>query len=158
MKNTKVITHSAIIAALYVVLTYVSGALGLSSGILQCRLSEVMCVLPLLTKAAIPGLFAGCFAANLLTGALLPDCVFGSLATLVGAVGTYILKEKLKNPAVAALPSVVSNAVVVPLILKYAYGAEYGLLLMVVSVTAGEILSACLFGSLFFTAFKKIFK
>ena len=122
-KNNKVIflTQAAMIAALYVVLTLLAAAFGLSSGVIQVRFSEALTVLAFFTPAAIPGLFIGCILANWLTGALLWDIVFGSLATLVAAVFTYLLR---KNKWLAPIPPIVSNTVVVPLILKYVYELE----------------------------------
>ena len=71
-RNTKITTlfiaQAAIIAALYTALTFISAALGLSSGVIQCRISEALCILPLFTTAAIPGLTLGCVISNLLTG------------------------------------------------------------------------------------------
>lgn len=64
------ITESAAIAALYVTLTWLSSLVGLSGGVIQFRLSEMLCILPCFTPAAIPGLAVGCLLANLLTGAL----------------------------------------------------------------------------------------
>ena len=84
--NIKKMTQAAIIAALYVVLTYLAGMLGLASGAIQIRFSEALTILPVFTPAAIPGLFAGCILSNLFTGCALPDIVVGSLATLIGAV------------------------------------------------------------------------
>ena len=102
MKNKKALylTQAAMIAALYVVLTMIANAFGLASGNIQVRFSEALTVLPFLTPAAVPGLFIGCLAANLATGAMLPDIVFGSLATLLGAIGTFLLgKAAKKQPA-----------------------------------------------------------
>ena len=91
MKNKKTlfITQSAMIAALYVAATYAANLLGLASGAVQLRISEALTVLPAFTFAAVPGLFIGCAAANLLTGCALWDVVFGSAATLIAAFGTY---------------------------------------------------------------------
>ena len=84
MKNTKTLylTRGALIAALYVVLTEISAILGISSGVIQFRLSEMFAVLPLFTPAAIPGVFIGCFISNIITGGVIWDVVFGSIATL----------------------------------------------------------------------------
>ena len=87
------ITQAAIIAALYVVLTFVSSLFGLSSGVIQVRISEALCFLPIYTSAAIPGLGIGCVLANLLTGALPLDVIFGSLATLSAAIVAYIIRK-----------------------------------------------------------------
>ena len=95
-KNVLYLTQAAMIAALYVVLTMIANALGIASGNIQVRFSEALTVLPFLTPAAVPGLFIGCLIANLVTGAMLPDIIFGSLATLIGAIGTWMLgKEAL---------------------------------------------------------------
>ena len=79
MKNKKVLNlcRAAIIAALYVVLTYIANALGLASGSIQVRFSEALTILPFFTPAAIPGLFVGCLLSNILTGCALPDIIFG---------------------------------------------------------------------------------
>ena len=95
MRNKKVlfITQAALIAAIYVVLTMFINAFNLASGNIQVRISEALCILPFFTPAAIPGLWIGCLLANLLTGAAIYDIVFGSLATLIGAIGTYLLRK-----------------------------------------------------------------
>ena len=118
-KKILFITQSAMIAAVYIVLTYFISAFGLASGSIQIRVSEALTVLPYFTPAAIPGLFIGCFLSNILVGSLIPDIIFGSLATLIGAVGTYLLRN---HKFVLTLPPVIANMLIVPLILKYAYG------------------------------------
>lgn len=141
MKNrVRFITHSAIIAALYVILTGLSAVLHLASGPIQIRLSEALTVLPVFTPAAIPGLFIGCILANFLTGSLVWDIVFGSLATLIGAVGTFFLRKKSKYLAV--LPPIVSNMMIVPFVLQYVYGEEQMYWFLMLTVGIGEILSA----------------
>ena len=79
------LTQGAMIAALYVVLTFIANLAGLASGVIQVRLSEALTILPVFTAAAVPGLAIGCVLANLLTGCAIWDVVFGSLATLIGA-------------------------------------------------------------------------
>ena len=95
--NAQKITMAGIIAAIYVVLTFVAQAFGLASGAIQFRLSEVLTILPMFTAAAIPGLTVGCVLANILTGCAIWDVVFGSFATLLGAIGTHLLR-KTNNP------------------------------------------------------------
>ena len=87
MRNKKVLfaVQAAMIAALYVVLTYITNLLGLASGTIQVRFSEALCILPVFTPAAIPGLFIGCLISNLITGGIIWDIIFGSIATLLGA-------------------------------------------------------------------------
>lgn len=144
MKKTKFITMASLIAAMYVVLTYITSVFGLANGAIQCRLSESLLVLPMFTPCAVPGLFAGCLLSNLLTGAVLYDVLFGSLATLVGAFGAYLLRNR--HPAVATLPNVVSNAVIIPFVLKYAYDFDEGIMYFLATVGIGEIISCSLLG------------
>ncbi|MDE5748927.1 MAG: QueT transporter family protein, partial [Acetatifactor sp.] len=95
MKNSKAlfVAQAALIAALYVVLTLLANSLGLANYAIQLRFSEALTILPFFTPAAIPGLFLGCLISNLLTGAIVWDVVFGSIATLAGAIGTYMLRR-----------------------------------------------------------------
>lgn len=96
MRSKKVlfITQAAVIAAVYFVLTYFISAFDLASGAIQVRISEALCVLPFFTPAAIPGLFLGCLLSNLLTGCIIWDVVFGSFATLIGALGTWLISGR----------------------------------------------------------------
>ena len=137
------ISQGAMIAALYVVLTYVANALGLANGAVQVRFSEALCVLPVFTPAAIPGLFVGCLLANILNGCVIWDIIFGSIATLIGAIGTYLLR---RTKFVFTLPPVVANAVIVPFVLRYAYGVGDAHWFLVVTVAAGELISVCILG------------
>lgn len=89
MKKTTFITQGAVIAAIYVVLVFVFDYW--SFGPIQFRVAEALTILPVFTPAAVPGLFIGCLIANITGGAVIWDIVFGSLATLIGAVGTYML-------------------------------------------------------------------
>ena len=118
-KSVTYVVQAAVIAALYVVLTLLANALGLSSYSIQVRFSEALCILPFFTPAAIPGLWIGCLTANLMTGAIIWDIVFGSIATLIGAVGTYLLR---KHKVACTLPPVIANMVIVPWVLRYGYG------------------------------------
>ncbi|MBE5904899.1 MAG: QueT transporter family protein [Pseudobutyrivibrio sp.] len=137
------ITQGAMIAALYVVLTWVANVLGLANGAIQVRFSEALCILPVFTPAAIPGLFVGCLLANILNGCVIWDIIFGSLATLIGAFGTYFLR---KTKFVFTLPPVIANAVIVPFVLRYAYGVGDAHWYLVATVAAGEIISVCILG------------
>ena len=150
--RTLFVCYSAIIAALYVVLTYLSSMLGLSSGAIQLRLSEMLCILPAFTLAAIPGLTLGCLLANMLTGAIWLDVLAGSLATLLGALGTYALR---KYKWIMPLPAVLANALIVPFVLAYGYGVQQAIPLMMLTVGIGELLSAYLLGILLYFALQK---
>ena len=159
MRNKKVLfaVQAAMIAALYVVLTYITNLLGLASGTIQVRFSEALCILPVFTPAAIPGLFIGglfigCLISNLITGGIIWDIIFGSIATLLGALGTYFLRKK---KFVYTLPPVIANIIIVPLVLRYGYGfttvykgVDISLVFNAVTVGIGEIISICVLGSL----------
>ena len=160
MKSKKLvfICQAAVIAALYVVLTYVFSAF--ASGVIQVRVSEALTILPAFTPAAIPGLFVGCLLANLLTGAAIYDVIFGSLATLLGAVGTYLLR---KHKFLCTLAPVVSNIIIIPLVLRYGYGLtmEYGgrdwsIPFYMLTVGAGEIICCCVLGTILLNALAKV--
>lgn len=158
MKNTKsirYITYTAIIAAIYVVLTYLTNLLGLANGAVQCRLSEAMCVLPAFTPAAVPGLFVGCLLSNILTGCALPDVIFGSVATLLGAYGTLVLAKSKCSMYLFSVPSILSNTLILPFVLKYAYGLMGGLVYFAVTVFIGEIISCGVLGTLLYTSLEK---
>ncbi len=158
MRNKKVmmITQGAIIAALYVVLTMIANAMGLANYAIQVRFSEALCILPFFTVAAIPGLTIGCLISNLLTGAFVWDVLFGSFATLIGAIGTYLLR---KHKFLMTLPPVIANAVIVPLVLRYGYGftweyqgVDWSIPYFVTTVGIGEIISVCVLGTVLLNA------
>ena len=151
-QRIKLICQGGIIAALYLALTLLANALGLANYAVQVRFSESLTILPYFTPAAVPGLFVGCLLSNILTGWALPDIIFGSLATLIGAVSTYMLRNKSKW--LAPLPAIVSNAIIVPFVLLYAYGIE-PLWFSFVTVTLGELISCGVLGMLLLNALKK---
>ena len=103
----------------------------------------MLCILPLFIPEAVPGLFIGCLVSNLLTGAAVWDVIFGSLATLIGAIGARLLRrlpEKLVW--VATLPTIVANALIVPPVLILAYGVEDAFIFLVMTVGLGELVCA----------------
>lgn len=142
--NKKVffIVQAGVIAALYVVLTFIANVFGLASNVIQVRFSEALTVLPFFTPTAIPGLTIGCLLANILTGCALPDIIFGTLATLIGAIFTYLLR---KSKWLAPIPPIVANTLIVPFVLYYAYGIS-PLWFSFVTVGAGEIISCGILG------------
>ena len=155
MKNREKIRNiavGAVIAALYVVLTYLANMLGLASGVIQVRLSEILTVMPVLTFSAVPGLFVGCLIANVLTGCALWDVVFGSIATLLGAIGTYLLR---KYKFLAVLPPILANAIVVPLVLLFVYNLDGTYFYFFVTVGIGEVISCGVFGTILLKSLEK---
>ena len=155
--NTRGMVYASAIAAIYVVLTLVSAAAGLSGGVIQFRLSEALTVLPVFTGAAVPGLFIGCAIANLVTGALPWDVAIGSLATLIGAYLTYRFRNR---PKLAPVFPILSNGLIVPFVLKYVYTFPGSYWYFFLTVTAGETGCCGLFGYLLYRALsrREIFK
>ena len=144
-KKTVYITQAALIAALYTVLTMIAAGFDLASGAIQVRFSEALTVLPFLTPAAVPGLTLGCLLSNILTGCALPDVIFGTLATLLGALGTYALRE---HRFLCAVPPIVSTALIIPFVLTYAYHIPGGIPLFMLTVGLGELISCMGLGQL----------
>ncbi len=155
-KKVFFITHAAVIAALYTVLTLTAGAFNLANGAIQVRFSEALTILPIFTPAAIPGLFVGCIVSNILTGCVFWDIVFGSLATLIGAVGTYFIGKNLKW--LAPIPPILANTLIIPFVLAYAYGVEDGIPFLMLTVGAGEVLSCGVLGLLLMKAIEPVRK
>ena len=141
--NIKSISKAAIIAATYVVLTYITNIFGLANNVIQVRISEAITILPVLSVVAIPGVTIGCLISNIITGCTPVDIVFGTVATLIGAVGTYLLR---KNRFLAVIPPVLSNTIIIPLVLMYSSGTEFNFWYCAVTVCIGEIISCGFFG------------
>lgn len=153
--NTKVkfIVHASLIAALYVVLTLVANSLGLANYAIQVRFSEALTILPYFTPAAIPGLFIGCILSNFLTGCLLLDVIFGGIATLLGALGTYALRKTSKW--LAPLPPIIANTIIIPFVLAFVYQFEGSIPYFMATVGIGEIISCGVLGMLLLTTLNK---
>ena len=150
-KNTLYLTRGAIIAALYVALTFVSASLGLHNGVIQFRISEMLCILPIFFPESVAGLTLGCLLANLFTSGVIWDVIFGTLATLIGALGAYLLRNLPKKfKWVCTLPTVIANALIIPPVLIFAYGATEAFSFLVLTVGLGELLSAGICGSLLY--------
>ena len=158
------LVQAAMIAAIYVILTLLANALGLANYAVQVRFSEALTILPFFTPAAVPGLFVGCILSNILTGCMPLDVIFGSLATLLGAFGTYAIGKMSRQAAagskttqepqkkvsachiLAPLPPIVSNTLIVPFILAYVYQFEGSIFWFMLTVGAGEVISCGLLG------------
>ena len=158
--NLKVrrLTHAAIIAALYAVLTHMQNLIlpGSASWAVQCRLSEALCVLALFTPTAVPGLTAVCLLFNITSAAVLPlDFLVGSLATFLAA----ILMRRLRNirffgyPLPAMLMPALTNAILVGWELTVYIGG--GFWINAGYVALGELIVMLLFGSVLYWLIKK---
>ena len=157
-RKTFIIAQGALIAAAYVALTVAFAPFSFKE--IQVRIAEALTILPVFTEAAIPGLAVGCLLANIIGGAVLPDVIFGSLATLIGAVGTRMLRDR--KPVLAVIPPVVSNMLIIPFVLRYAYEVLLPIPLMMLTVGIGEAISCGVLGLLLYKALfphrKNIFK
>lgn len=150
-KNVSYLTQAAMIAAIYVVLTFVFAPI--SFGEIQVRIAEMLTILPIFTPAAIPGLFVGCLIGNITGGAILPDIICGSLATLIGAAGTYALRKQ--HRVVAILPPILANTLIVPFVLRYAYGVVLPIPFLALTVGIGEVISCGILGNVLAAILKK---
>ena len=150
-KRILFLCRGALVAALYVVLTFLAKFLGLDSGPIQVRFSEMLCILPIFMPSSIWGITVGCFLSNILVGAHWLDILIGPIATLIGALGTYALR---KIKWLAPLPAVLSNAIIIPFVLSYAYGAEEAIPLLMITVGIGEVISVYGLGGLFMVSAK----
>jgi uncharacterized membrane protein len=151
-KSTLHLTQGAVVAALYVILTLISNAFGLSSGVIQLRVSEALYAVAIFSPSAILGLFVGCILSNIIVGGVLLDVIFGSIATLIGAFFTYKLR---KYPIYALVPPILSNAIIIPPILRFAYGIEGSIWYFALTVGIGELLSCGVLGYLLYKAISK---
>lgn len=160
------IVLAGIIAALYSVLTVLAASLNLASGAIQVRFSEVLTILPFFGFAGVPGVTIGCLISNIIIGSNIFDIIFGTFATFIGALGTWyigILFKKTGNKNLkflSPLPPIISNTIIVPFVLTYAYGIADGIPLLMLTVGAGEVISCGILGLLLLSAlypFKKFF-
>lgn len=152
--QTAYLTTAGLIAAIYVILTFVSQTVGLASGAIQFRLSEALTILPMFVPAAIPGLTIGCVLANILTGCAVWDVVFGSVATLLGALGTWFLR-KTENPYLGCLPPIIANMLIVPAVLMKVYGAPETYWYLMLTVCIGEVACCGVLGVIVYKVIKK---
>lgn len=149
--KVKWITEGAVIAALYVVLTLVFAPI--SFGPVQVRVAEALCIMPMFTPAAVPGLFIGCVIANILGGGIIVDVIFGSLATLIGAWLGYKLRH---NRWLVPAPAIAANTIIVPFVLYYGYGfADTAIPVLMAQILLGEIAGCYVLGELLCTAILK---
>ena len=152
-KNNKTVyfvAYGAVIASIYTVLTLVFAPI--SFGPVQFRIAEALCILPFFTPAAVPGVFIGCLLSNLLCGAAPLDIVFGSLATLIGAAGSYGLRG---NKWLVCLPPIAANTAIIPWVLRFAYGSPDLIPVAMVTVGIGEILAIGVLGNILLLALER---
>ena len=158
MSRTLVITQAAIIVALYTVLTIFAASLNIESGAIQVRFSEVLTILPFFSFAGVPGVTIGCLVSNIVIGSDIFDIIFGTLATFIGAVGTWyigvLFRKTGKNllKFLSPLPPIIANTIIVPFVLTYAYHVPDGIPFLMLTVGAGEVISCGILGLILLTA------
>ena len=156
--NTRHLTRSAIIAAIYVALTFMFQPI--SFGAIQFRIAESLMLLPVLIPEAVPGLFIGCLLANLLCGGIWFDVILGSLATLLAAIA--VRKLRALPIAASVMPAVFNGLIVGPVVyLGYvrAPGAaiEVSVLLFnMFTVAVGEVIVCCVLGLMLLYTLRKM--
>ncbi|MBO5196929.1 MAG: QueT transporter family protein [Lachnospiraceae bacterium] len=148
-KKTFYLAQAAVIAAIYVVLILLFQPL--SFGEVQVRIAEALTILPFFTPAAIPGVAIGCFLGNLIGGGNVMDLIFGTLATLIGAAGSYAVR---RNKYLVPLPPILSNVIIIPWVLKYAYELPFSIPFMMATVGLGEVISCGVLGLILLTFLK----
>lgn len=173
-KTTKLITHSAIIAGLYVVLSLLTYQFSYLE--IQCRVAEALCMTMFFTPAGAWGVCVGCLITNIFGGQWI-DMVFGTLATVIAVLTTlpiinYIKKKcgnslDFKHSLLIPIPTVLVNALIIPFVLYYGYGLHemagqtsrnVVLALFALSVGVGEIISCYLFGPIIVKVMKTVEK
>lgn len=143
------LAQAGVIAAIYTILTMVAAGFDLASGAIQVRFSEALTILPFFTPAAVPGLTIGCLISNIITGCALPDIIFGTLATFLGALGSRALR---RNRYLCSLPPIISNALIIPFVLSYAYHIPGGIPYFMLTVGLGEVISCMVLGQVLLSA------
>ncbi len=141
MKKTLFLTQAALIAAIYVVLVYAFKPISFSY--IQVRIAETLTILPYFTPAGIPGITIGCLLANILTGADVLDIIFGTLATFLGALGSYGLR---RHKFLVPIPPILTNTIIIPWVLRFAYGEALPIPFMMATIGIGQVISCYVLG------------
>lgn len=159
-KSALYLTRGALVGAMYVALTYLASLVGLSSGVIQFRISEALCILPLFMPEAVLGLTVGCFISNIIATGVVPlDIIFGTLATFIGAILARLCRRLPERFIfLSTLPTVFANAIIVPFVLMFAYQFEGGYFYFFTTVMIGELVCASLLGTVLYFALSPYFK
>lgn len=133
--KTQFIVNSSMIASIYTLLVIIAAPI--SFGPIQFRIAEALTILPYFTPAAIPGVTIGCFLSAIIIGSDILDIIFGTFATLIGAFLSYKLR---KNKYLVPFPPIISNALIIPWVLKYAYAEQMPIYFMMASIAVSEVI------------------
>ncbi len=158
--STLKLARAGVIAGLYVAVSLL--VFPISSGAIQVRLSEALCILPLVWIESVPALFIGCMLSNLITGCAFFDIILGSVVTLISAISTCLLGRAIKNTALkimlGGLFPVILNALILPLIWVWCYGAiEYMYLVQAGVLFLGQAISVYGLGTPLYLSVEKYF-
>lgn len=149
-RKTMAMVLGAVIAALYVALTLPFAPV--AYGPVQFRISEALTILPYFTPAAVPGVTLGCLLSNVMMGSPLPDIVFGTIATLIGAIFSYRLRV---HKYLVCVPPILANALIIPWVLKFAYGVPDLVPVMMFTVGLGEVFAVGILGNMLLLALER---
>ena len=161
--DLKTISRNALYTALYVALCKVFDYI--SFGAIQVRIAEALCIMPIFDDMAIISVTLGCFISNLLFSSIY-DAIFGTLATFIGLVFIKFIKsEKLQirikdfkisiDPFfIKMLPTILSNAIIIPFVIKFAFGDTMPIWLIAITVALGEIVAVYILGYSLYRALK----
>lgn len=157
--TTKRIVRAGLIGGIYVALSLI--VFPVASGAIQFRPSEALTVLPLIFTEAVPALFIGCALSNLITGCAVFDILFGSLITLFAGAFTFCVGKLIKNTAVkvvvGGLFPVLMNALLLPLIWVWCYGAlEYMYIIQALFLLLSQSVSVYALGVPLYISTKKL--
>lgn len=146
------ILQNAVYTALYVVLCAVFAPISFS--MVQVRIAEALCIMPLFDEFAIISISIGCFLSNIIFGNI-ADAIFGTLATFIGLLCIKLIKKN--NFFLKMLPTILSNTIIIPFVLKYGYGMiEVPIALSAVYIAIGELISIYGLGFLLYKALLKL--
>lgn len=149
-KDLRRILQNAVYAALYVALCYIFQPISFAA--IQVRVAEALCILPLFDDMAIISISIGCFISNLLFSGII-DAVFGTLATFIGLICIKFIK--VDNFFLKMLPTILSNAIIIPFVLRIAFGETMPLWLLSITIAVGEIISVIGLGYILYNALKR---
>ena len=147
-KRTRMMTEAAVICAVYAALVLLFKPI--SFGAIQFRIAEALCILPFFSLSAVPGLTLGCLLGNFFSGAAMPDILFGTLATFIGAILSYKIRNVSKW--LVCVPPILANAIIVPFVLQYAYGVTDAYYFLFATVGIGEVLAVGVLGNVLLLA------
>lgn len=160
-RSTKILARTGIVSAVYAVLSLI--VFPVASGSIQFRLSEALCILPLLFPETVISLFVGCLISNAITGCAVYDVVFGSLISLLSAALTSVVGKFIKGEKISFFVggsfSVLLNAFLLPLVWFFCYGKlEYLYLVQVAFLLISQTVSVYVLGYGLFYGLSKLKK